>query len=146
MHDTFPLDDFPGRHQYDFTIQPQRTMIDIPQIEKKSLLPVGGISPIHLRPACQTGRNEMATVLFRGILFEIFRQERPWPDKTHLTFQHVEKSRKFIETRAAHQFPESRESIRIGQELSIGPAGIGHRAKFIQAKGLAVKPRAFLHE
>ena len=146
MHDTFPLENFPRRHQYDFTIQPERVMIDIPQIEKKSLLPVGIIPSVHLRPPCQAGRNEVASLLRRAVMCQVFHEERPRAHEAHFAFQHVEESRKFIQAGAAHQLPESRESIRVGQELPIGPAGIGHRTEFIEHKGSPVKPGTFLHK
>ena len=88
----------------------------------------------------------MAPLLLRAVMCQVFHEERPGADEAHLTFQDVEKSRKFIQAGAAHQLAESRESIRVWQELPIRPTGIGHRAEFIQGKGLAVKPRAFLHE
>ena len=146
MHDTFPLENFPRRHQYDFTIQPERVMIDIPQIEKKSLLPVGIIPSIHLSPPGQAWRDEMASLLLQAIVGEIFHKERPRAHEAHVTLQYVEEARKFIQASAAHQLPESCESIRIGQELPIGPAGIGHGTEFIQSKWLTAKPRPFLHE
>ena len=121
-------------------------MIDIPQVEEKSLVPVGVIPSVHLGPPSQAGRNQMATVLLRAVLCQIFHEERSRADEAHLTFQDVEKSRKFIQAGTAHQLAESRESICIGQELPIGSTGIGHRSEFIQDKRLTVKPGAFLHE
>ena len=88
----------------------------------------------------------MASLLLRAVMLQIFHEERPWADEAHLALQYIEESRKFIQAGAAHQLAESRESIRVWQELPIRPTGIGHRAEFIQGKGLAVKPRAFLHE
>ena len=88
----------------------------------------------------------MATVLFRGISIEIFYQERPWANKAHLAFQDVEEFRKLIQAGAAHQLAEPCESIRIGQELPIGSAVIGHRTEFAEHKGVSVKSRTFLRE
>ena len=121
-------------------------MIDIPQIEKKSLLPAGVIPSIHLSPPCQAWRDEMTSLLLRAVMLQIFHEERPWADEAHLALQYIEESRKFIQAGAAHQLAESCESIRIGQELPIGSASTGHRAEFIQDKRLTVKPGAFLHE
>ena len=146
MHDTLPLEDFPRRHQNNFAIQPERAMIDIPQIEEKSLLPVGVIPSVHLSPSGQAGRNEMPTVLLRAILCEVVHAERSRAHEAHLAFQDVEESRKFIQAAAAHQLAKSCESIRVGQELPVVSAGIGHRTEFICLKGLLVEPRAFLHE
>lgn len=146
MRDTLPLEDLPRRHQNNFTIQPERAMIDIPQIEEKSLLPIRGISSIHLRPPGQAGRYQMPTVLLRTIVWEVVHAERSRAYEAHLAFQDVEESRKFIQAGAAHPLAESCESILVGQELPVGSAGIGHRTEFICLKGLLVKPRTFLHE
>ena len=146
MHNTLPLEDFPRRHQNNFTIQPERAMIDVPQIKEKSSFPVGVIPSVDLSPSGQAWRNEMPTVLLRAILWEVVHAKRSRAHEAHLAFQDVEESRKFIQARAAHQLAESCESIRIGQELSVGSAGIGHRTEFICLKGLLVEPRAFLHE
>jgi hypothetical protein len=121
-------------------------MIDIPQIEKKSLLPVGGIPSVHLGPTCQAGRNEMATMLLRAVMRQVFHEEWPRTDEAHISLENVQEFREFIQASAAHQLAESRESICIGQELSIGSASIGHCAELIQSKGLSAKPGAFLRE
>ena len=109
-------------------------------------MPVGVISSVHLGPPSQAGRNQMATVLLRAVLCQIFHEERSRANEAHLTFQDVEESRKFIQAGAAHQLAEPCESIRIGQELPIGPTGIGHRPELIQDKRVPVKPRAFLYK
>ena len=88
----------------------------------------------------------MAALLLWGVMGEVFHEKGPRTNEAHLTFQYVEESGEFIQAGAAHQFAESRESIRVGQELPIGSVGIGHRTEFIQGKGLSAKPRAFLHE
>ena len=121
-------------------------MIDIPKIKKKSLLPVSVIPSIYLSPPCQAGRNEVASLLLWAVMCHVFHEERPRANEAHVTLQYIEESRKFIQTGTAHQFAESCESISIGQELPIGPAGIGHRTEFIQNKGLTMESGAFLYE
>lgn len=138
MCDTFPFQNFPGRHQEDFAIQPKRAMIDIPEIKKKPLVPVGVIPTIYLSPPSQTGWNLMTTVLFRIVLFQIFHEKRPRTNEAHLAFHDVEQFRKFVQAGAAHQLTESCESIRIGQEMPVGATGIGHCPELIQHKGLSV--------
>ena len=77
---------------------------------------------------------------------QVFHEEGPRTHEAHLAFQDIEESREFIQAGAAHQLAESRESIRVGQELPVGSAGIGHRTEFIYLKGLPVEPGALLHE
>ena len=113
MHDTFPLEHFPGRHQNDFTIQPERTMIDIPQIEKKSSLPGGGVPPIHLRPPCQARRNKVPSMLVRGVALQIFHEERSRADEAHVSFQHIDQLGQFIESAAPHQLPKSCQPVLV---------------------------------
>ena len=88
----------------------------------------------------------MATMLLRAIMRQVLHEEGPRADEAHISLENVQEFRKFIQAGAAHQLAESRESIRVGQELPIGSAGIGHRAEFIQGKGLSAKPGAFMHE
>ena len=88
----------------------------------------------------------MATVLLRAVLCEVIHEEWSWAHEAHIAFQDVEESRKFIQAAAAHQLAESCKSIRVRQELPVGPAGIGHCTEFICLKGLPVEPGAFLHE
>ena len=88
----------------------------------------------------------MATMLLRAVMRQVFHEEGPRTDEAHISLENVQEFREFIQASAAHQLAESRESIRIGQELSIGSACIGHRAEFIQGKGLSAKPGAFLRE
>ncbi len=113
-------------------------MVDIPKVKKKPLVPVGVIPSIDLSPPSQTGRNEMATVLLRGIVRQVFHQEGSRADEAHLSLENVQEFRQFIQTGAAHQLPESCESIRVGQKLPIEAAGIGHCPELIEHKGLSV--------
>lgn len=113
MHDALPFENFPGRQQDDFTIQPERAMIDIPQIEKKSSLPGGGVPPIHLRPACQARRNKVPPTLVWGVARQIFHEERPRADEAHVSFQHIDQLGQFIETAAPHQLPKSCQPVLV---------------------------------
>lgn len=88
----------------------------------------------------------MATLLLRAVMHQVLHQEGPRANEAHISLENVQKFREFIQAGAPHQLPKLRESIRIGQELPIGSACIGHRAEFIQGKGLSAKPRAFMHE
>lgn len=88
----------------------------------------------------------MATMLLRAIVRQIFHEEGARTDEAHISLKNVQEFREFIQASAAHQLAESRESICIGQELSIGSASIGHCAELIQGKGLSAKPGAFLRE
>ena len=88
----------------------------------------------------------MATMLLRAIMRQVLHEEGPRADEAHISLENVQEFRKFIQAGAAHQLAESRESIRVGQELPIGSSGTGHRPEFIQGKGLTMKPGPFLHE
>ncbi len=88
----------------------------------------------------------MATMLLRAIMRQIFHEEGPRTDEAHISLENVQEFREFIQASAAHQLAESRESICIGQELSIGSASIGHCAELIQSERLTVKPWPFLCE
>ena len=88
----------------------------------------------------------MASLLLRAVMSEVLHEEGPRTDEAHISLENVQEFRKFIQAGAAHQLAESRESIRVGQELPIGSSSIGHRAEFVQGKGLSMKPGASLHE
>lgn len=88
----------------------------------------------------------MAPLLLRAVMRQVLHQEGTRANEAHLSLENVQEFWEFIQAGAAHHLAESRESIRVRQELSIGSAGIGHRAEFVQDKGLTVKPGAFLRE
>jgi len=88
----------------------------------------------------------MATLLLRAIMRQVLHQEGSRADEAHLSLENIQEFREFIQAGAAHQLAESRESIRVRQEPPIRSAGIGHRAEFIQNKGLTVQPGTSVRE
>ena len=113
-------------------------MLRIPDIELKPLIPRETISPVHLRPACDSWPDRMSEEFAIAVIGQIFRQERPRPDQAHVPAKHVEKLRQLIEAGLPEYSPKRRDAMRIELRLTFAVAVHGHCPKFQQRKNPSV--------
>lgn len=65
MIDAIPSQDLPGGHQQNLAIEPQGTVVEAPEGERKFLFPRERLSSIDLHPSGNTGKPIVPTMLFR---------------------------------------------------------------------------------
>src|SRR4030067_2901022 len=71
LSNPFPAQYFYHGDQENFEIQPERPMINIPDIQFKFFFPSQRISPVYLRPAGDPWQYSMPTGLFWGISLQV---------------------------------------------------------------------------
>lgn len=76
-------------------------MFDVPQVEGEPPLPTERIPSMHLGPSGDSRRHIVAAQLDGRISFHILSHQRPGTNQAHVSAQHVQQLRQFIETRAA---------------------------------------------
>src|SRR5690554_3412032 len=95
----YPLfpQDFPGSEKKDFEVQPERNMIDIPDIQAELFFPRNRVSPVDLRPSSNARLNLMPSRLFGRVAVQVVHQQRARTDQTHVALKHVDQLRQLIE-------------------------------------------------
>ncbi len=121
-------------------------VIDVPGVEPEFLLPREGVAPPHLAPAGDARLDFVTPSLLGRVTIEILRQEGPRADQAHLSPQHLQELRQFVEARLAKQAAERRQACRIGERPSVAAGGTGHRAKLPDRENSPAQPRAFLQK
>jgi hypothetical protein len=56
-------------------------MLRIPDVERKPLIPRETIPPVNLSPPCDTRPDRMSETFALAVIGQIFRQERPHPNR-----------------------------------------------------------------
>src|SRR5262249_10564300 len=74
--------------------------------------------------------------LVRVVVLLVAFDERPWPDETDITAQHVPQLRKFIETQPAQHASYPVQTLRIRQKFAFRIARFRHRAEFVDVDRL----------
>src|SRR5262249_24930645 len=94
--------DHRNRSPQNLDVEPERTVVDVPDVERDALWPRQLNSAVHLRPARHPRRDHEAPALKRRVFFHLFQNGWPWPDQRHFTTQNVEQLRQFIDLEAAY--------------------------------------------
>src|SRR5580658_5352114 len=127
-------------------VEQKALVIDIPDIEGKSLAPVEGVSAVNLRPAGNPWFNLVPSHLLGGVAVQILRQERTRSHETHLTPNHIDQFRQFIQAGAAKKTADSSEALRVCEQLPLRVVRISHRTEFEKRERLSVQSWPILTE
>ena len=143
-----PIGPIAGHHhadgmQQDETIEPQRGIVQIPNIER-SLIKGANVAPaVDLRPPGHT-RPGRQTRGKGGRL--IARQQRARTDKRHTADKDIVKLREFVEAQATQRPADARDTVCVGDQGATVVMGAAHGAKFEQAERPTVQARTLLPE
>src|SRR3954454_7298700 len=86
-----------GRPREDLQVEPDRAMLDVPDVELDPLLPGDAGAAVDLRPAGDPRAQVEAPSLARRIELDLCREGRAWADDPHLAAQHVDQVRELVE-------------------------------------------------
>ena len=120
--------------QQNFHIEQQTVVFNIPGIVLKPGLPGDRVTPIDLSPAGNTRPDVVPQGLTGRIQRQVFHQQRPRPDQTHIALQHVEQLRQLVEAAASQPGSKWRHALRIGQQLARRITGFQHGTKLEKRK------------
>ena len=94
-------------------------MIHIPHIQLEFLLPADGIASMALRPSGDSRADLMSPGLFWTVKGQILRQEGSRSDQGHITFQHVDELREFVNRSRTDKLPDPGQPLLIRQQITI---------------------------
>src|SRR5688500_7032557 len=72
------------RSHEDAQIEPDRPMVDVPDVELQPVRPGRVVPAIDLRPASDARTNVVAPLLARRVAVEVLHEERTGPHQAHL--------------------------------------------------------------
>lgn len=119
-------------------IEAQRSMLCIPDVELKPLIPRQAVSSVHLSPPGDSWLDRMSEEFASAVIGKIFRQKRARTDQAHVPAKHVEKLWQLIEAGLPEHSPKRRDAMRVELRLTFAVAVYGHCPKFQQRKNPSV--------
>ena len=134
LADPLPLEDFLKSHPENLDIEPERPVVDVPDIVFEFFLPADGIATIDLRPAGDAGAHLVAAGLFRRVAVEVFHQQRARPDQAHVALEDVEQFGEFVEAGGAQEFAEGGQALVVGEQVPLRVALVGHGAELVHGE------------
>src|SRR6516165_4880702 len=94
-------------------IEPQRTIINVPDVEGEAMLPRYRVAAVDLSPASKARANLITPHLLRRMIGNVFHEQRPGPDQAHLPPDHVPKLRQLVEAHASQPGAKWRHSLTV---------------------------------
>lgn len=73
-------------------------------------------------------------------------QQRAWPDKAHVTAQHVPQLGQLVETGRPKPAAEGGQPLAVGQRRSVGEHRVAHGSELQDLERTPVEPRSALAE
>src|ERR1019366_8592537 len=110
-------------------VEPQTTVIHVPHVQLKLLFPGKAVASVHLHPPGNARPHLMTASLERGVSGQVFGEQRPRADQTHIPLEYVPDLRQLIEARAAKEPSQRREPLFVDKQFSSLIADVGHRAE-----------------
>ena len=86
-----------------------------------------------LRPASDAGAHLVAAGLLGRVERQVLDQQRTWPDECHITLQHIEELRQFVDAQRTHQAADACQALVVRQQFAIlaaAAAAYGLNCKF----------------
>lgn len=71
------------------SIKPKREMIHVLHILFEAVRLSEAVPATHLAPTCQTRAHQQTATLLQAVMFEMIRERRTGPNKTHFSTDHV---------------------------------------------------------
>src|SRR5262249_62252373 len=88
-----------GEHRpaQDREIEPDAPVVNVPDVERKAVVPRQRVAAAHLHETGDAGTNSVPARLLRRVTRQILRQQRPGTDQRHVAAKHVQKLRQLVD-------------------------------------------------
>lgn len=121
-------------------------MVYIPYIHFEFFTQLTMVSAIYLRPASNARPYLVPTCLFFVEQLKINGGEWPGADEGHVAYEDIPELGELVDGGAAHELADLGEALRVGQEVAVGIALVGHRLELDHLEDLPSPARTLLVE
>ena len=151
---TDPLATLPGATEQggrclgeDPQVEPERTVLDVPDVELDPLLPGDPGATVDLGPAGHAGAQIEPPALTRRVELDLGGQGRARPDDPHLAAQHVDQVGQLVERVATEEPADTRHPGVVGRHRRADSDRVGslpHRPQLVELEDPTVPADAAL--
>src|SRR6266436_4175175 len=96
--------------QNDLQVKQQRPVFDVEQVQFHHLLKRQAVSARYLPQSRHSGLHVQSLAMPQLVSFYLVWNRRAWPHDAHVTAQHIQKLRHFIQTKATQHSPDARDA------------------------------------
>src|SRR5262245_29626724 len=122
------------RERDDPEVQPERAVVDVPDVEPESVLPGLVVAPVDLCPAGDPGANLVAARLLGRVQGQILDEQRPRADDAHVPAHDVPQLRQLVEAGASQKPAEPRQPLGIGKRPALRVDRVRHGPELEESK------------
>lgn len=144
--DAVALEDFREGGENDFHIAQKGDALDVLEVVRNLRFPGDGVAPVNLCETAEALAHGVAATLLGGHEDHVANELRPRPDYGHVALQNIEEFREFVEARAAQELAVPGEAHVIGEQITLGVAGVRHGAELHELEYAFVLAGARLRE
>jgi hypothetical protein len=131
----FATDRLAHGHRENAHVEPERAMINVPDVAFELLFPAQSVAPVDLRPARDSRSDFMTTRLLWRVPIKVLSQQRARANETHVTAKDIPQFWEFVETQTTEQCTNSSESRSV-TELTV--YFLVHRPELDDLEGIRV--------
>ena len=124
-------------------IEPHRLMVDIPHIERESLVPAKVVPPVYLGPPGDPGSRLVPAHLRLGVVGQVLAQQWTRPDQAHVTLETFQSSGNSSRLVVRSQRPKGVSRSSSGSGFPSGPEASIIVRNLTRAKGWPCSPGRF---
>ena len=121
-------------------------MVHVPDVQGELLLPREGIATAGQHRSGHARRHLVAAPLLRRVEVAVLHQQRPGTHQAHLTLEHVDQFRQFIQGEAAQEAAQPGEALLVGEQVALLVPVVGHGTELVDDKRLSPVAQAGLAE
>src|SRR5215210_4548136 len=115
------------RRDDDPEVEPERPVVDIPDVEDEAVVPAYEVPALHLGEPSDAGLHVVPSCLLRRIARQVLEQEWPWSHDAHLALDDVPQLRQLVEAGSPENRSQPRDTCVQWHDGSVGPERITHR-------------------
>src|SRR5439155_296864 len=113
MRDALAREDRARGEGKDPGVEDETPVVDVPNVEGQSLVPVHGVPAVDDRPPRHPRQDVVPPALLLRVSLQILRQEWSGPNQAHVAPNDVQELRQFVDARRAKELGETGQSLPV---------------------------------
>ena len=129
LADAIAAERLPDGQGNDLQVEPERRVVDIPDVQLELFFPAQRVAAVYLSPAGDPRAHVVPTRLLGRVERQVFHQKGPRSDETHVPAEHVPEFRQLVQARRAQNLSQARQALRVWQGSTLGVGRLAHGAE-----------------